>query len=609
MPYYDAFKPQSLYGVARTYGVLFLTVITVFVVGAFAQFEKGSLAGAVSDSSGAMVAGATVTVTATETAAVRSATTDTNGAFTVTALPPGTYDVQVSQKGFASYKQRVAISPGLHAVVTASLTPKAEGEVVEVTASVAQQVDTQTSSINQVVGQAQISQLPSLTRDPYDFVQTLGNVNQDSAAGNAGQSMVPRGTGMSINGQRSSSVDTLLDGSENVDLYTTKVGQSVPIDAVQEFSVTSNSFSAEYGRASGGVINVVTKSGTNAFHGSLFEFNRLSAYTSNDYESNARGIPKAKYTRNQFGYSAGGPIIKNKLFFFSATEWTRVRSDANILAAIADPQLIAASNPTTQAYFGSYAFRSGLQTNQKLTAADIVADVPLPTLAAQPAYYAYACQAGSGVCAPNGNPVIDIVSYQAPLYSGGGPPQNAFSTVQRVDYNLSNRTTLVGRYALLHQDAFNGFINDSPWTGFDTGQTQLNQNALFSVTHVWSPRIVTDSKISFNRLTLQQPLNPKQPIQPTLYFNVNFDETIQGTTTCLLGYSCRTPGNSIPFGGPQNVAQFAQSIGINAGKHDLRFGGQYVYTQDNRTFGAYENAVQGLEPGGNGPSQPDSKIS
>jgi len=577
-----------------------VTLFALLAVNAFAQFEKGSLGGTVTDSSGAVISGASVTITSTETGAIRNATTDGSGSFTMTALSPGTYEIQVAQKGFATFKQKAIISPGLHGVVDVAMSPQAQGETVEVTADVATQVDTQTSSINQVVGQTQIASLPSLTRDPYDFVQTLGNVNQDSAAGNGGQDMVPRGTGVAVNGQRSSSVDALLDGGENVDLYTTKVGQSVPIEAVQEFSVTSNNFSAEYGRASGGVINVVTKSGTNDFHGSLFEFNRLSAYTSNDYDSNANGVPKARYARNQFGYSIGGPIVKNKLFFFSTTEWTRVRSAANILQAIIDPQLIAASDGVAQGYFGQYSFRPGLITTQQLTATDASNDVPLPTLADQPNLFAYACQPGSNPCVSNGNPIVDIVNYQAPDDSGGGAPQNTFNMVHRVDYNLSNKTTIFGRYALLHQNLFDGFLNNSPWTGFDTGQTQRNQNALFSVTHVWSPRIVTDSKISYNRLTLQQPLSASQPVQPTLYFNVNFDETIQGVTTCLVGYSCTTPGNSIPFGGPQNVAQFAQSVGINTGKHDLRFGGQYVYTQDNRTFGAYQNAVQGLEPGGNG---------
>ena len=576
-----------------------LLVVVAFSCAAFAQFEKGAVSGTVSDSTGAVVVGGQVAVTSTDTGAVRTATTDNTGGFTVTGLAPGSYEIKVSHTGFGDFKQRFTISPGVHTSLDAVLSPRGTETIVEVTGRAETQVDTQTSSINQVVDTTRVSQLPSLTRDPYDFVQTMGNVNQDSASGTGGSDQVVRGAGVSINGQRSSSTDALLDGGENVDLYTTKVGQSVPLDSVQEFSVTSSNFSAEYGRASGGVINVVTKSGSNQFHGSVYEFNRLSALTSNDYDSNAQGIPKANYTRNQFGYSIGGPIVKSKLFFFSNTEWTRVRSAANILNGVIDPQLAAAANSTVATYFKGYSLRPGLTVNQKF-AAGANASVPLPDPTTQPSYYNYACVAGSNPCTPNGNPVFDIVSFKAPSDSGGGAPQNTYSMVQRVDYNLSSNTTMYGRYALFNNNEFAGFINNSPYAGFDTGQTQKNQNILYSLTHIWGPRVVTETKVNFNRLFLNQPLTSSQPIQPSLYFNVNFDPSVQGQPFCLPGYSCTTPGNAIPFGGPQNVWQFGQSVGISTGKHEFRFGGQYVYTMDNRTFGAYENAVQGLEPGGNG---------
>src|SRR6266481_4429372 len=576
-----------------------LLVVVAFSCAAFAQFEKGSVSGTVTDSSGAVVVGGQVAVTSASTGAVRTATTDNIGGFNVTGLAPGAYELKVSHAGFGDFKQKFSISPGVHTSLDAVLSPRGTETIVEVTGRAETQVDTQTSSINQVVDTTRVSQLPSLTRDPYDFVQTMGNVNQDSASGAGGSDQVVRGAGVSINGQRSSSTDALLDGGENVDLYTTKVGQAVPLDSVQEFSVTSNNFSAEYGRASGGVINVVTKSGSNQFHGSLYEFNRLSALTSNDYDSNAQGIPKANYTRNQFGYSIGGPIVKSKLFFFSNTEWTRVRSAANILNGVIDPQLAAAANSTVATYFKGYSLRPGLTVNQKF-AARANASVPLPDPTAQPSYYNYACVAGSNPCTPNGNPVFDIVSFKAPSDSGGGAPQNTYSMVQRVDYNLSSNTTMYGRYALFNNNEFAGFINNSPYAGFDTGQTQKNQNILYSLTHIWGPRVVTETKVNFNRLFLNQPLTSSQPIQPSLYFNVNFDPSVQGQPFCLPSYSCTTPGNAIPFGGPQNVWQFGQSVGISTGKHEFRFGGQYVYTMDNRTFGAYENAVQGLEPGGNG---------
>src|SRR5581483_819378 len=541
-------------------------LVLAFSISAFAQGEKGTISGTVTDPQKAVVTGATVTATS-DTSAARSVTTDNLGNYVISNLAPGTYEVKVSHAGFGDYKQKFTVSPGVKTSVNVTLSAQGTSETVEVIGTTTTQVDTQTSSLTQIVDQTRVAELPSLTRDPYDFVQTLGNVNQDSASGTGGIDEIVRGTGVSINGARSAGTNVLLDGVENVDLYTSKVGQSVPLDAVQEFSVTTNNFTAEYGRASGGVVNVVSKTGTNALHGSLYEFNRLSAYTSNDYDSNANGIPKAKYTRNQFGYSLGGPIKKDKLFFFSSTEWTRVRSQANVLAAILDPAYLATTAANTQAYFSKFTLRPGLTVTQKV--------------------------------ASGGLPAFEIVNYQAPSNSGGGAPQNTWSTLNRIDFNLSDKTTMYGRYAVFNLNEFNGFVNNSPYVGFDTGQTEVNQNFLYSLTHIWSSKIVTHSKLSYSRLKLQQPLNSAQPIQPTLYFNITAERTVNGVNTCLPGYSCTTPGNSIPFGGPQNVLQYAQSVSINKGNHDFRFGGEYIYTQDNRTFGAYENAVEAIETGGN----------
>ncbi|HTC93481.1 MAG TPA: TonB-dependent receptor [Terriglobales bacterium] len=567
--------------------LLAMLALMAFSVSAFAQFETGAISGSVTDSQKAVITGAAVTATS-QTGVSRSATTDNLGNYVIPSLAPGLYEVKVSHTGFGDYKQRFTVSPGVKTSVNVTLSAQATGETVEVIGTSETQVDTQTSSLNQIVDQTRVAELPSLTRNPYDFVQTLGNVNQDSASGTGGTDEVTRGTGVSINGARSASTNILLDGVENVDLYTTKVGQTVPLDSVQEFSVTTSNFSAEYGRASGGVVNVVTKGGSNNLHGSLYEFNRLSAYTSNDFDSNANGVPKAKYTRNQFGYSVGGPIKKDKLFFFSSTEWLRVRSAANVIDAIPDPAFLAATSAATKAYFNGFTLRPGLTVVQRLNALKSNA---VPTGTSSAAYTAYAGATGLG------GPVMDIVNYQTPSDSGGGAPQNTWYSSNKVDFNLSDKTTMYGRYSVFNENEFAGIVVNSPYTGFDTGQNELNQNFLYSLTHIWSPRIVTDTKINYSRIKLLQPL-ASQPIQPSLYFNIQSEATINGNNTCLPGYSCTTPGNSIPFGGPQHIAQIAQSISINKGNHDLRFGGDYLYAQDNRTFGAYENAVEGLESGG-----------
>jgi hypothetical protein len=575
---------------AFTFALLSLLALITGV--AFGQAETGAVSGIVKDASGAVVPNARVIVISEGTAASRTVTSNGSGEYTVTTLEPGLYELRVSASGFGDFKQKFTISPGGRIGLDATLAAKGLETVVEVVGQTETQVDTQTSSINQTVDQTQIAHLPSLTRDPYDFIQTMGNVNQDSSSGSGGMDQVTRGAGVAINGQRSASTDALLDGGENVDLFTSKVGQTVPLDSVQEFSVTSNNFSAEYGRASGGVINVVTKSGTNNFHGSVYEFNRLSALTSEDVEDKALGNPKQKYTRNQFGYSFGGPVVKDKLFFFSTTEWTRVRSAATTTVVVPDPALIAASSPLTQSVWAPFQFRTGLRVDQVLSAAttpDLV-----PGAGTDPTLTAYEAANGGT------NPVMDVVSYSNPNDSGGGAPQNLYNMVQRVDYTLSSKTTLYARYALFSQSEFAGFVNNSPYSGFDTGQIQHDQNIVASMTHVFSPGVISETKFNFNRLTNVQPLSPLQPVQPSLYFNFNFAAKELGQDVCLPGYSCTTPGNSIPFGGPQNVGQISQSLSWNKGKHSFRFGGEYVYAQDNRAFGAYENAVEALAPNGSG---------
>src|SRR6266436_3178160 len=169
-----------------------LLVVVAFSCAAFAQFEKGAVSGTVSDSTGAVVVGGQVAVTSTDTGAVRTATTDNTGGFTVTGLAPGPYEIKVSHTGFGDFKQRFTISPGVHTSLDAVLSPRGTETIVEVTGRAETQVDTQTSSINQVVDSTRVSQLPSLTRNPYDFVQTMGNVNQDSASGTGGMDQVAR---------------------------------------------------------------------------------------------------------------------------------------------------------------------------------------------------------------------------------------------------------------------------------------------------------------------------------------------------------------------------------------------------------------------------------
>jgi len=189
------------------------------------------------------------------------------------------------------------------------------------------------------------------------------------------------------------------------------------------------------------------------------------------------------------------------------------------------------------------------------------------------------------------------VAFGVPSDAGAGNPQNTYNLVARADYNLDEKTQMYFRYARYSQDLFKGTIVFSPYQGFDSGMTNMDNSLLFSVTRTFSPRFVSQSKVAFTRLTQQQPLGDN-PVVPTLYFSSAGAASYNGTTFDLPGYSQRTPGNSIPFGGPQNLGQIYQDFSYNFGKHAIRFGGMYEHIWDNRTFGAYEEAVEALTNSG-----------
>lgn len=205
------------------------------------------------------------------------------------------------------------------------------------------EVNTQTQEVSNIITGTQIRELPTLTRNPYDLIGLANNVaNDDPGPAVPGVGVSGRGAGFNINGLRAASTNVLLDGVDNNNVYYAALGQNIPLDAVGEFRVVTSNFSAEYGRASGGIINVLTRGGSNSFHGSGFEFNRISKLASNGYNNNANGVPRGIFTRNQFGYTFGGPAIKDKLFFFSSTEWTRVRSVGDKLSVVPTAALINA---------------------------------------------------------------------------------------------------------------------------------------------------------------------------------------------------------------------------------------------------------------------------
>ncbi|HMF89584.1 MAG TPA: TonB-dependent receptor, partial [Candidatus Angelobacter sp.] len=243
-------------------------------------------------------------------------------------------------------------------------------------------------------------------------------------------------------------------------------------------------------------------------------------------------------------------------------------------------------NANTQNFFTALgARRSNLTSLGVITQAQVVNAID-PTHVATGAFFSL----------PGTTPVFDKVSYAVPSDAGAGIPQNTYSMVNRFDYNFTTNTNMYARYAYSSENDMVGSNNNSPYAGYDTGASQQNHNALVSVTHVFSPSIVSTSKVTYNRFFNFQPLGTA-PVGPTMYFTGTTPLKVLGTTVDLPGYSAESPGNAIPFGGPQNLYQLSQDLSWTRGKHQFRFGGAYVHMRDNRVFGAFEEAVEDLSGG------------
>jgi len=304
---------------------------------ASAQAVTGTIVGTVADTTGAVLPGVSVTVKHTETGFTRTLTTDANGEYTAASVPTGTYTVTGEISGFKSVSlSNVQVGVDQRVRADIKLEVGAMTESVEIVAQTPL-VQTSSSDLSTTVTEEQIKQLPLNGRNFVSLTRTIPGVLRGIPGANidgAGSLAWRASAAFSANGQRPRDNNYLLDGVDNNETWLQTVVVFPSVDALDEFKLQTSTYSAEFGRSLGGVVNIQIKSGSNAFHGSAYDFNRNDAFDANNFFNNRAGRPKPDFKQNQFGGTLGGPIYKNKTFFFGDYQGLRINAGQTYLSTV-----------------------------------------------------------------------------------------------------------------------------------------------------------------------------------------------------------------------------------------------------------------------------------
>ena len=486
----------SIQGIAMLRATFAISLLLFSSGAVLAQQGAGTISGIVTDSQNAVVAGASVQVTHAETGQVFRTKTNESGFYTAPGLAVGAYEVVVEMKGFKrTVRTGITLQVNQNAQVNVTLDIGQISESVQVVAE-AQLVDTSGATLGQVVENRRIQELPLNGRSALALTLLTPGVVSNAGPTNSG--FGDRGiqlSSISINGGPSSMNAQMLDGNNNVLSYVGEVGIPPAVDAVEEFKVQSGAMSSEFGFTAGGAINLVTKSGTNEFHGTAYEFLRNDKFDARNTFATSK--PPLRY--NQYGTSLGGPILKNKLFGFFNWEEYKLRKSTPRISTVPiqewregnfshlytnTGQLIPIYDPAT-----TRANPNGSGQIRDVFAGNIIPanrfDKITPTILA---FWPK----------PNRTPINQFT--QAQNYQ-----DSAISIVDwdqmhiKVDYRLSERNSMFVRYTSAeHQTAANSIFTD-PTVGQDRNDNQLNRNAMVSDTHTFSPTLINNLRVGIMR--------------------------------------------------------------------------------------------------------------
>jgi hypothetical protein len=505
----------------RPNGRLLSCVLSAYLFGSFAVFAvaqgsyRAQLRGVVSDASGAVVPNATVTITDAGTNISSVARTDDKGAYYFTGLRPSTYALKVQAPGFGMAERTdVVLAVDQESTLNFTVAPAGLSQKVEVTTT-APLLDTESSTLGTDVTNEYVKDLPLLNRSFFGLTFLSGGVTEVAGAGT--QDNYPEGTNFVSNGQRNATADVRIDGAlisapEQGEGATSNVYYEPSVEIIQEFKVQNNSFSAEFGNNGGTVVNMVLKSGTNAFHGSGWWFLQRSGTDARDFFNPEPGL-KPDHARDQYGFSLGGPIRKNRTFFFVDLERVRDNEPINIVATVPMSGAFGTSNERAGDFSGA---ANPIYDPLKIPC------TPPPNLTCGQRPQVQSNGVLNVIPANEINPIGQAIINLYPLPNLPGEFNNyRLNTLShgpdyqfdiKLDHQISDKHRVSGRYSRLHSNftTLTNLGDGSDSTGDNGGiaNSPLNvQNAALEYTSTLNPRTIWTSHFAVDRVAQPETTN------------------------------------------------------------------------------------------------------
>jgi outer membrane receptor protein involved in Fe transport len=556
-----------------------------------AQITTGEIIGVVTDSSGAVIPNAKVTVSNVLTNIERSAETSQNGDYAFNLLPPAKYTVRVESTGFKTFSVAAFdLAAGDRTRVDGHLEVGKATETVLVTGEVPA-LQTDSSSLGTAITGRLVQDLPLNGRNYVQLTQLVPGVSAGPPNGLATGSRPDDrrlNSSFSVNGQDPIANNNMIDGMDNNERIIGTIGVRPSIDAIQEFKVQTNLYSAEIGRTSGGVVNIISKSGSNGLHGSLFEFLRNDALDANGNfnftgDPNSQ-LPKQKFRQNQFGGSLGGPIIKDKTFFFGDYESLKIRQGIPITAIV----------PTAAERMGDFSDLLTLKAPVTLTLANSIGGVPAGALA------------GNRLPASLVDPLAQKIASLYPLPTSSGVattnyasspvrPQDATTFDTRVDHSFNQNWNLFGRYSFndittVQPTGFPdvGGVNPGGLFAFAGSNKTRAQNMQLNLVHTLKPNLLLELRAGYLRTAIQsKTVNDGKNTATSLGFPCNAiscvnlgDQQTYGLPRIVIqGFQELGDAVFVPLLQFDNTFQYSGGLTWTRGAHNIKFGANLIRRQ------------------------------